>query len=581
MKQWISIFILGILFVAHVCYAQGEILTEIGDISEEGIKVEGFRLDTDQKIKIEAVGFRGSRRIEFMFTRAWILDARTREVMWEMADAETKRKSRTLRQYWDTLELSKGDYEVYYSSFPYYYRKHEHGFADFIARFFDEIFDGDDYEEAYDDFKDELNEFKIVIRGKGKRYKEEDVKEFHDAFNKDAFVSMSSLGDDEYERQGFTLEKPMRVKVYAIGEARKDGTFDYGWIINAKTRKNVWKLTYPNSDHAGGSRKNRMVNDVISLPAGRYVAFFITDDSHSYRRWNGVPPYDPMFWGLTLKVKDPSMKRFVKLYDYEDLPEEKVIVKCIQLRDEVFSSKGFTLKKPLDLRIYALGEGKRREMFDYGWIVDTKTHKKIWEMDHHNTEHAGGGEKNRLFDDIVHFGQGSYMVYFVTDGSHSYRDWNTTPPHDQENWGITILAADEDFDPEDVIDYEEQKNSSILAQLVRIRDDEREREYFKLEKDSDIRIYAIGEGSDGDMYDYGWIEDANTSRVIWEMTYRMTKPAGGSRKNRLFDGIIRFKAGQYEVYYESDGSHSFNDWNDDPPYDLINWGITVYLAEEK
>ncbi|MFQ5864603.1 MAG: hypothetical protein ACE5IW_05170 [bacterium] len=581
MRQLACVVFLGLLLAAQHSQAQDDVLAEIRDILQQEIRVEGFRLAAKQEVQIEAVGFRGSRRHGFMFTRAWILDSRTREVIWEMEEAEIKKKSRTLLEYEDQVTLPKGAYEVYYSSFPHYYRGNEEDFGDFVGRILDEIFDRDDYEDLYDDYREEWKKFKIVVWGKGKRYPEEDITELHDAFRKDAFVSMTALRDDEYKRQGFMFAKPAKVQVYAIGEVRKDGTFDYGWIINTKTREKVWKLSYRHSKRAGGSKKNRMVNEVISLPAGRYVAFFVTDDSHSYGRWNASPPYDPMFWGLTLKVQDPSMLRNIKLFDYEELPAENVIVKFTRLGDDEFKSKGFTLKKPMDLRIYAIGEGKRKEMFDYGWIVDAKSHKRVWEMEYYNTEHAGGGEKNRLFDDVVHFDKGSYIVYFITDGSHSYRDWNTTPPPDQDSWGITILAVDGGYRPKDVVGYEEKEDHSILAKLVRIRDDAFERESFTLDKESEIRIYAIGEGSDGTMYDYGWIEDAETRRVLWEMTYRKTDRAGGARKNRLFDGTILLKAGEYAVYYESDGSHSFNDWNAAPPYDPVNWGITVYLVEEE
>jgi hypothetical protein len=581
MRQLVSVLFLGLLLAATYSPAQDDVLAEIRDILPEEIKVEGFRLSTKQDVKIEAVGFRGSRRHGFMFTRAWVLDSRTRKALWEITDAEIKRKSRRLLTYEDKLTLPKGGYEVYYSSFPYYYKRDEDGLGDFIGRIFDEIFDEDDYEDLYDDYQEEWKAFKIVVWGKGKRFREEEIAELQDTFKKDSFVSMTALKNNEYLRQGFILEKPTKVQVYAIGEVRKGGTFDYGWITNTITREKVWKLTYRHSKHAGGSKKNRMVNEIVSLPAGRYAAFFVTDDSHSYGRWNASPPYDPMFWGLTLKVKDSSMKRYVKLYDFEDLPEQNVIVKLTRLRDDEFKSKGFTLKKPMDLRIYAIGEGKRKGLFDYGWIVDAKTHKKVWEMKYYNTEHAGGGDKNRLFDGVVHFEKGSYIVYFVTDDSHSYRDWNTTPPYDQKSWGITILSANEDYEPNDVAEYEEKEDQSILAKLVRVRDGAYEREHFTLNKDSEIRIYAIGEGMDGRMYDFGWIEDSNTREIVWEMTYRKTEPAGGARKNRLFDGTIMLKAGDYKVYYESDGSHSFKDWNDEPPYDPVNWGITVYLVEEE
>lgn len=61
----------------------------------------------------------------------------------------------------------------------------------------------------------------------------------------------------------------------------------------------------------------------------------------------------------------------------------------------------------------------------------------------------------------------------------------------------------------------------------------------------------------------------------------MTEPAGGAEKNRRYEGTMTLKAGEYILRYRSDGSHSFEDWNDDPPSDPINWGITVYDNETK
>ncbi len=578
-QDFIFILIAVLLFSVNYSYAQDNILTEIKNISPEEIAVEGFRLNNDQEVEINAVGFRGGRRSEYMFTRAWILNTQTREVVWELEDAKSQRKSRTLLEYQDKLNLPKGEYEVYYATFPAFSFNKVDGLGHFIERIFDEIFDGDDYDQLYEEFKEDLREFNLVIRGKGERFQEGEVDEIHSVFNNSAFISMTGLRDDEYIKQGFRLERPLEVQIYAVGEVRKDGTFDYGWILNAQTREKVWKMTYRNSDHAGGANKNRMEKETLSLPAGKYVASFVTDDSHSSRQWNSAPPYDPMFWGMTLRVEEPSMKKYIDLFDYEDMPEKNVIVKFDRLRDNEFQSEGFTIKRPMNLRIYALGEGRNGDMFDYGWIVNVKTHKKVWVMDYYDTEHAGGGEKNRLFDEVQHFDKGSYMVNFVTDDAHSYWDWNTSPPIDQDNWGITLSCVDEDFKENNVTKYDEKEDKSILAQLVRMRDHDRERAHFKLKKNSDIRIYAVGEGRDGSMYDYGWIEDAEDGKVVWEMMYRRTEHAGGTKKNRLFDDTIFLKKGEYVVYYETDDSHSFNDWNSDPPYDPINWGITIYLVE--
>jgi len=102
---------------------------------------------------------------------------------------------------------------------------------------------------------------------------------------------------------------------------------------------------------------------------------------------------------------------------------------------------------------------------------------------------------------------------------------------------------------------------------------------FTVARESDVRIYALGEGVDREMVDYGWIEDARTRRTVWEMTYRVTEPAGGAAKNRRFDGKIHLAAGEYTLRYQTDGSHAFGEWNANPPDDPASWGITLYRLD--
>jgi hypothetical protein len=46
-------------------------------------------------------------------------------------------------------------------------------------------------------------------------------------------------------------------------------------------------MTYGDSKHAGGAPKTAS-SIKLFLPAGSYAAFFVTDDSHSERRWNAA-----------------------------------------------------------------------------------------------------------------------------------------------------------------------------------------------------------------------------------------------------------------------------------------------------
>jgi hypothetical protein len=320
-----------------------------------------------------------------------------------------------------------------------------------------------------------------------------------------------------------------------------------------------------------------MVNKTIDFEPGTYQLLFVTDDSHSFREWNAPPPFDPNFWGVTLGLTNPSDRSKVQLLN--EAPEQKTIIEFTRIRDEEYISEGFTLKKPLNLHVYALGEGRDDDMFDYGWIVNAKTHEKIWKMDYDLTVHAGGASKNRLYDEIINFEPGNYIAYYVTDDSHSYHSWNDSAPINSKMWGMTIAVADDSYRDGDVVAYVEEEDESVLVKLTRVGDHDRRRGKFVLTDDQDVHVYSIGEGTRGEMYDYAWIEDAKTGRVVWEMTYHKTERAGGARKNRLFNDVVELPAGEYYVIYETDDSHSFGDWNATPPHDPINYGITITKSD--
>src|SRR5687767_10107582 len=115
----------------------------------------------------------------------------------------------------------------------------------------------------------------------------------------------------------------------------------------------------------------------------------------------------------------------------------------------------------------------------------------------------------------------------------------------------------------------------VIAQIVQVLDNEDKSVAFSLAKNQDVRIFAIGEGQAGEMFDYGWIEDADKGSRVWEMQEAGTAHAGGAGKNRKVDVVITLPAGNYKLRYKSDDSHAFDHWNSLPP-DINFWGISVY-----
>ncbi|HBY99686.1 MAG TPA: hypothetical protein DEO84_00045, partial [candidate division Zixibacteria bacterium] len=230
------------------------------------------------------------------------------------------------------------------------------------------------------------------------------------------------------------------------------------------------------------------------------------------------------------------------------------------------------------IRIVCMGEWSG-EFADYGWIEDAASGKTVWELTYRNSEPAGGADKNRIFDGTVNLARGAYIAHYTSDDSHSYRDWNDSPPYDPEAWGLAIYAGN-DFDKAKfhIIDEEQaQKSADVLVKMTRLGDNVHKRELFTLSKVTKIHIYAVGEGDSDEMFDYGWITNDKTNKTVWEMTYRNTEPAGGARKNRMFDDTVILEPGTYEVYFVTDGSHSYNDWNSAKPRDPASWGITISI----
>lgn len=562
------------LLAAPSAFAAEAVLAEIGDLEPGKVELRGFHLDHAQEVKIEATGADRSWRYGEV-GGAWILNSVSREVVWDMKDARFRRQGRDLRTYDATVQLGPGVYEVYYATYP------RRGWGDggggrtwwnSVVRDL----------MGWDDFRDFIGDLGVTVRGDGRQASDADLERSRRRITDAALISLTGLPDGDVESRGFRLDRPTVIEIYAVGEVTDDGGYDYGWILDTATRRKVWTFTRRDSRPAGGADKNRVARTTLELPAGSYAAVFLTDGSHSPNDWNALPPHDPAFWGLTLTVANPDDRSFASTFDYSVKPQGEVVAELVRVEDDRLEHAGFTLTRPLDVRVYAVGEGSGGEMIDYGWIVDARTRHKVWSMDFKATEHAGGSRKNRLADEVLHLDAGSYLLYFVTDDSHAWDDWNAEAPYAADRWGITLFAAGpagSTFDRSAVRPLAEATGEQgILARLAPVGDRADERTTFTLDRRGRVAIYALGEGSDGEMVDYGWIED-DGGRIVWEMTYRMTDKAGGASKNRLYEGTLVLDPGRYSVRYRTDGSHSFNDWNADPPADPEGWGIQVSRAE--
>ena len=527
-----------------------------------------------------------------MFAYGWIINAQTRNVVWEMTGRNTSSSSDD-RRFDGTIDLSPGTYEVYFTAYAFVEHSPFSHYQVNVDHRNTPLFGPPSNSQ-----KDFFGWFRDLLSGDARRdfYKRApkwgidllvdesmapSITHFDPPLEIPNTVSHAiGLGDNECIRIAFALRGQTTLHLYALGERGRDNEFpDGGWIVNLADRSRVWEMDNASVTYAGGGSKNIVFTGDVSLAAGQYLLYYITDNTHSMDDWNQAPPYDPLNYGISLSIDDDSQRSNFKQISYDDY--DNVIVSLVRPGDNEHHTEGFSLKQDADLRILAIGErsNARGSMADFGQIINARTRAKVWTMDAERTQYAGGASKNRMVDEIIHLPKGSYEVSYTTDDSHSYDDWNDDPPFDPTHYGITVMGVGAKFSPSIVGKYVEERDKSIIAQIIRPGDDENRSQPFRIEKPTRVRVYAIGEGMGREMFDFGSIENAKTGDMEWEMSYPMTFYAGGARKNRMVNTTITLEKGDYILHWKSDDSHSYDDWNSNPPDDQEYWGITLFRDE--
>src|SRR4030042_1788426 len=160
--------VIVLLFLIHILslllFAQGTRELEITNIPIDELQLTGFTLRSEKAVSIKAVG--GREKVENeeyrsfmadpnnMFAFAWILNAKSRELVWRMSLNNTRsdKKSTFIRVFDDKIKLPAGEYEVYYSARIPDYTFFDDGFFSF-GKLFNKLFKNKEwYEENREDW---------------------------------------------------------------------------------------------------------------------------------------------------------------------------------------------------------------------------------------------------------------------------------------------------------------------------------------------------------------------------------------------------------------------------------------------
>lgn len=566
----------GLLLWASPSWGKGPVIAAIKEILDQGLYRKTFTLTQPVDVEIEAISA-GSIDEDVLFSYAWLLDLDSRRVVWQMEidRAEEVRHENVLVR--EELNLAPGNYALYFSAhggnFPIkkkitLLKLFELGTIDIKGGV---PTDWDSHGRA--------SEWRVSVTALDRDFPEDAILSPARHADLDALVAFREARSGEFFRTGLIVKRPVRLRILSLGEyaAREQCFADGAWIEDLDSCDRAWEMTLTNTHSAGGAKKNRVFDSTVSLEPGHYLVCYATDDSHSYGEWNMQPPFDPESWGVTIFLLDGESREAVEVV--EDPPTEEPIVKIDRVGNAEFHRLGFNLRKNTEICIRAFGEWDRSNgrFLDYGWIEDALTLDKIWSMEFDHGYYAAGEARNRMVTDHIALAAGNYYLCYVSDYAHAYGSWSNHPPFDPSAWGIGLRAIGEDFDPNDVKLFDETEGPAAIIRIAPVQNSVHRRVRFAVKDPTKIKIIALGEGSRGDMYDYGWLEreDDHGVKTVWRMEYNDTHHAGGGKKNRRCEKVMTLEPGRYVLHYTSDNSHAFEEWNTDPPADTHLWGVTL------
>jgi hypothetical protein len=216
MNKWLvrTIFAAGLLAQGPAVFGQSAAVVDLKAFKPREVKSAVFTVASSQDVRIEAVGAESDtnhgtfswvatmwngksddRRDPWM-GNAWILDLKSRRVVWELSAAPTERGRRSTRAFAGNVRLSAGTYEAFYSAFPNMYWTDEKGDTNTAQRFMNWLAD-----EGFD-------EFRLTIRGGAQALAGAEAERARRAFENGAVVALRGTGAEKFLQAGFALSRP-------------------------------------------------------------------------------------------------------------------------------------------------------------------------------------------------------------------------------------------------------------------------------------------------------------------------------------------------------------------------------------
>ncbi len=531
-----------------------------------------LKLDADTRLVIEAAGSLetldpGSSLKGEMAAYPWIIDRVSRETIWQLTATDDEH-AQTLIEVTDTLTLPAGTYDVFFTT---YGRTKSSRRRQLVGHRGQWTSDKDNWKMVIQGIDDAENH--ISVDG--------DVEwEAIEPTHENAIWTSHTVGGRAREDNIFLVSKPTTISIYSAGELC-ESTCDYAYVKDIESDATVWRMTEENSKSAGGSKANRIFEGDVTLQPGTYEIGYVTDSGHDFYGWHHNPPLDPTAWGVYVGLVDGSSRDGIHSLDLWG--EQQPLIQISRVKDNEEFERFFEVSQPTLVFLSAMGElSSSGSRYDFADLTRMNTGRSIWTMSYEESKPAGGHSNNRLEESFIKLDPGSYKLTYKTDGSHSFEHFSNGTPRNKERWGVALFAVGDASGitvteraavPEIVTGTDA---GEMVVDWTGVGNSERSEDIVIVTEPSILMIYALGEISRTEAYDYGQIVDSEGIE-IWRLSRSNSSHAGGVDRNRKFEGQIRVEPGVYTASFVTDSGHAFGDFGSDGPDEPTRWGLRVFV----
>ena len=393
---------------------------------------------------------------------------------------------------------------------------------------------------------------------------------------REGFVVFENLSPYTLYDYSIEVERPVYVDITAQGSFERPSSdlATQVWIVDEGHHSVVWSMQ--ESTHLVQKGRNlARVEERIQLKPGTYSIYYATyGNTQRGGKYDQYQEYDDAWkrasdeWYLVVDL-DEGKSADVKIVRERSnaniaarLADERIIWNSGRLGSRQHEEAILEVLDDVRVHITAVGELVDSK-YDYSRIENIDSGEVVWEMNESNTVYAGGVASNKLYNDEVRLERGMYRFVSQTDESHSFDDWDGNPPFFPRLWGATLSVKNGDtssirlFDPWSI--------GHPSAAIMPVESKELISKEFTLRSPQRMIVFGLGEMSEDDRLDYGWIEATNRNRfreigewdedrtpdddnTVWEMRYENSSHAGGDLSNRQVISFVDLPAGSYRLF---------------------------------